>query len=188
MQQWEGPEDEARGNGDLICKHDALRDVLYTVTRSAALAPKKEMLSLIPRSLSRPADIYLPYWSRGKAAAFDISVILPVQTLTVEEAAVTQGHALAVREQQKRGYHNNACREAGIHFIPLAVETFGVWSQEAAATIRQFGKLQAFRLGLLPSHCISRLFQRLSLALWRGNAWCLASRNPSFAPSVDEVL
>ena len=137
-----------RGNGDLIRKHDALRDVLYTAACSAALAPKKEMPALIPGSLSRPADIYLPCWSRGKPAALDVSVISPVQALTVEEAAVTQGYSLAVREQQKRRCHDNACHEAGIHFIPLAVETFGGWSSEAAATIRQFGKLQAYRLGL----------------------------------------
>ena len=132
-------------------------------------------------------DIYLPYWSRGKPAAFDVFVISPVQMLTVEEAAVTQGYSLVVREQQKRRCQHNAFHEAGIHFIPLAVETFGGWSQEAAATIRQFGKLQAYRL-CLPSHCILHLFQRLSLTLWRRNAWCLVSRNGSFLPSVDGAL
>ena len=177
-----------RGNGDLIRKHDSLCDVLYTAAHSAALAPKKEMLSLIPGSLSHPADMYRSCWSRDKPAALNVSVISPVQTLTVEEAAVTQGYSLAVREQQKLRCHHYACHEAGIHFISLAVETFGGWSPGAAATIRRFGKLQAYQLGLLPSHCILHLFQRLSLALWRGNAGCLPSRNPSLSPSVDGVL
>ena len=68
-----------RGNGDLIRKHDALCDILYTANHSAALASKKEMPSLIPGSLSHPADTFLPCWSRGKPAAFDVSVNLPVK-------------------------------------------------------------------------------------------------------------
>ena len=54
-----------RGNGDPIRKHDALLDVLYKAACSAALAPKKKMLSLISGSLSHPTDIYLPCWSQG---------------------------------------------------------------------------------------------------------------------------
>ena len=63
-----------RGNGDLIRKHDALRDVLYTATCSAALAPKKEMSSLIPGSLSCPADIYLPYVGAEVNLSFSTSL------------------------------------------------------------------------------------------------------------------
>ena len=56
----------SRGNGDLICKLDTLCDILYTAAHLVAFAPKKEMPSLIPGSLSHPADIYLPCWSEVK--------------------------------------------------------------------------------------------------------------------------
>ena len=58
-----------RGNWDLIRRHDSLRDILYSAAQSVALAPHKEMPSLIPGSCSRPADIFLPQWEGGCATA-----------------------------------------------------------------------------------------------------------------------
>ena len=81
------------------------------------------MPALIPGSSSRPADVYLHCWHRGKPAAFDISVISPVQALTIDSAATIQGYALTVRERQKRRIHEEGCLSAGIDFVPIAVET-----------------------------------------------------------------
>ena len=90
-----------RGNADLISRHNCLRDVLFAAARTATLSPRKELPALIPGSSSHPADVYLPCWHRGKPAAFDISVISPVQALTIDSAATIQGYALTVRERQK---------------------------------------------------------------------------------------
>ena len=48
------------GNEDRIHRHDSLRDVLFSAAQTAALAPRKEIPSLILGTNSRPADIYLP--------------------------------------------------------------------------------------------------------------------------------
>ena len=53
------------GNGDKTHRHDSIRDALFSVAQTAALAPRKEVPSLIPDSSNRPADIYLPNWKRG---------------------------------------------------------------------------------------------------------------------------
>ena len=58
-------------NGDRIHRHNSLRDVLFSATQSAALAPRKEIPSLIPGTNSCPADIFLPNWCRGRPAALD---------------------------------------------------------------------------------------------------------------------
>ena len=57
-------------NGDRIHRHDALRDALFSAAQSAALAPRKEVPSLIPGTRSRPADIFLPNWCRGRPQAW----------------------------------------------------------------------------------------------------------------------
>ena len=49
-----------RGQTDLIFHHDSLRDILFSAASSAALAPRKEVPSLIPKVCSKPADVYLP--------------------------------------------------------------------------------------------------------------------------------
>ena len=47
------------GNADRIARHNALRDAIFSAAQSAALAPRREVSSLIPCSLSRPADVYI---------------------------------------------------------------------------------------------------------------------------------
>ena len=51
-------------------------------------------------SSSRPADVFLPCWKSGRSAALDVIVVSPVQQLTINNAAVTQGHALSVAEER----------------------------------------------------------------------------------------
>ena len=64
------------GNSDRILRHNSLRDAVFSAAQSAALAPRREAPSLVPGSQSRPADIYLPCWKRGRPAAVDVTVFL----------------------------------------------------------------------------------------------------------------
>ena len=150
------------GNGDRISRHDAIREILFSSTQSAGLAPRREVPSIIPYSSSRPADIYLPFWSGGRPAAVDVTVISPFQKSTITASSSSQGAALTVAETRKNAAHLSNCRSTGVSFLPLAVETLGCWSRDAVSTIRSIGRLQALRLGLDPGETISHLFQRLS--------------------------
>ena len=40
--------------------HISLLDAFFSAANTASLAPRNEMLALIPGTISRPADIYLP--------------------------------------------------------------------------------------------------------------------------------
>ena len=121
-------------------------------------------------SSARPADIFLPTWNGGSPAALDVTVISPMQQLTLSQSATTQGHALKVASNRKTAIHGPCCQQAGIQFIPLPVETLGGWSSDAVSTLRDIGRRQASRLDSPPSLSIHHLFQRLSVYLWRGNA------------------
>ena len=106
------------GNGDRIHRHNSIRDAIFTAAQSAVLAPRRESPHLIPNRQSRPADIFLLNWDRGRPAALDISVICPLQRLTIQGAAASPGHALQVGESRKRDLHHAPCASAGISFIP----------------------------------------------------------------------
>ena len=84
-----------------------------------------------------------------------------MQQLTMSGASVTAGHALSVAENRKLVAHASTCRSIGISFIPLAVETFGGWSQLAVDTIKSIGRQQGQRLGIPPQDTTRHLFQRL---------------------------
>ncbi len=90
-----------------------------------ALGPSKETPGLIPDSASRPADVLLPNWTNGRPAALDVHVISPLQSLTLSEAARTQGHALQVGVQRKLASNLPNCRSMGLTCIPLVAETLG---------------------------------------------------------------
>ena len=174
--------------GGMVIEFLGMTEILFSSTQSVGLAPRREVPSIIPYSSSRPADIYLPFWSGGRPAAMDVTVISPLQKSTITASFSSQGAALMVAETRKNAAHLSNCRSAGVSFLPLAVKTLGCWSRDAVSTIRSIGHLQALRLGLDPGETISHLFQRLSVALWRGNAQMWCSRFPIPPPSVDGVI
>ena len=60
---------------------------------------------IIPESLSRPADVFLPTWHGGKPAALDVHIISSLQQSLVHEAAYSPGHALEVGVRRKLTAH-----------------------------------------------------------------------------------
>ena len=177
------------GNGDRIARHNAIRDVLFLAARSAALAPTREAPSVVPDSHSRPADILLPTWSRGRPAALDVTVISPLQQQTLHAAASTPGHALQVGVQRKLTAHLSACRSAGVDFIPIVLETLGGLAEDTITTIRSIRKAITQRVTPQDSPtCRKHLFHRVAIALWRGNACLWLHRLPTLPPSVDGVV
>ena len=153
--------------------------------QSAALSPRREVPSLVPDSSSRPADIFVPSWSLGRPAAMDVTVISPLQQLTVSQSATVRGHALLFAEERKNIVHFEECQRVGVFFQPLAMETLGGWSQKAVSVIHTIGHHLASRRGLDPSEVSRHLFQRLSVCLWRANAQMWLSRFPPLPSDID---
>ena len=178
------------GNGDRITRHNAIRDIVFNAAQSAALAPSKEMANLIPDSSSRPADVFLPTWSRGQPAALDVHVISPLQQHTLGEAASTPGHALQVGVRRKLASHLSSCRSVGVEFIPFVVETLGGLAEDSISILHSLGKAISQRVGYQDfsadtSVCTKQLFHRTAIALWRGNATLWLHRQPTLPPSID---
>ena len=96
--------------------------------------------SKIPDSLSRPTDVFLPTWSRGRPAALDVHVISPLQQQTMGEAASTPGHALQVGVQRKLASHLSACRSVGVEFIPFVMETLGGLAETPSSSFAHWGR------------------------------------------------
>ena len=126
-------------------------------------------------------------WKRGQPAAIDVTVISTLQQLTVVGASTTKGHALSVGEDRKRAAHAEACHSVGVSFIPLVVESLGGWSDQAADTIRCFGRLLGQRLGTDIADTTTHLFQRLSIRLWRENAIMWVRHIPTRSAEVDGI-
>ena len=97
--------------------------MIYSADQFAALAPSKDTSNPMPNSLARPADIFLPNWSHGGPAVFDVHVISLLQQQTLEEAASNLDHDIQVGVKRKLSSHLLGCCFVRIDFIPFVTET-----------------------------------------------------------------
>ena len=109
--------------------------------------------------------------------AFDVSVVSPTQDAIMHHAADSAAAAIEMRKATKNRTHYNNCRAQGIVFQPLVVETFGGWDREATKFLKEMSRQGARRWGKIDSIEIKHFFQRLSVALQRGNAALLINRD-----------
>ena len=141
------------------------------VTMLTLFSTLLSLLLWVPDSVSRPADVLLPNWINGRPAALGIHVISSLQSLTLSEAARTQGHALQVGVQHKLASNLPSCRSVGLTCIPLVAETLGGLAEDFVSTIRDIGRSICLRSGTDRDIVTTKhLFGRVSIALWRGNA------------------
>ena len=88
--------------GDVVLRHNRLRDVLLESCRRACLGPQVEAGSGLGHEghRTRPADILIPLWDLGKPAALDLTVTSTLNSSTLMEAGVTSGSAAQAADAQ----------------------------------------------------------------------------------------
>ena len=174
--------------GERISRHNALRDAFFDTAVSAGLGPSKEGRFLLPGADRRPADILVPLWAGGRDAAFDVTVVHPLQDATVVRVAREPGHALNFAHDCKVRGAEEDCRQQGIAFLPLVAESLGGWHPCAEREVKKLGSALARHTGQLESEAIAHLWGRLGILLQRGNAAILGNRVPNFPPAeVDGI-
>ena len=164
------------GNADRIARHNALRDAIFSAAQSAALAPRREVSSLIPSSQNRPADVYLPSWKGGRPAA------------TIQGAAIYLPRSRSFGWRGKKIGSPCGCLPSCWSLLhPFSCRDPGGMSASFVSTLVCLGRLLGQRLGIPPTDSICHLFQRCAISLWRGNAALWIRRIPTLAPFVDGI-
>ena len=75
------------------------------------------------------------------------------------------------------------CRQEGIVFLPVVVETLGGWHQGAVQQVKKLAGAKARHTGQEEEEALRHAFTRLSILLMKGNAAILSNRIPNFSPS-----
>ena len=164
--------------GDVVLRHNSLRDVFVEFCHRACLGGQVEVGSGQghDRLNSRPADVLVKNWHLGKPAAFDLTITSPLNPTTLTEAGVKCGSSAQVAEVRKHAANDGKCKELGWVCIPLAVESYGCWGMEAQESFKRLAARLAIQMGCSRSQATTTLYQRLSLSLVRANARALLSR------------
>ena len=162
--------------GEMIARHNQVRDVIYDVAMEAGLNPTKEGHALIPNSLRRPADILIPRWAGPLDAALDVTVTHPLQAAT--RAAPTPGHTLTLAYTRKVSDAGELCQREGLAFVPLVAESLGGLHHTMVDQLRRLGRAVALHTGQDEGITTSNLASRVSLTLAKGLASMLVNRIP----------
>ena len=113
--------------GDVITRHNQLRDCIADFCHKACLSPQIEKgCGILPKDQSRPTDNVVPNWSLSRPAAFDIKVINPLnlQLLQLRSGSNLCSDHAEIGEEAKHSKNDEACALRGWTCIPLAI---GVW-------------------------------------------------------------
>ena len=121
-------------------------------------------------------DIFHPDFQDGRPAYFDVTVRNTLQPAFLAEAAICPGVAAEAGEAAKDLHHAAAVEQAGGVFLPLAGETFGVWTPHSIATLKRIAARTTISSGDIANQALQNLLQQLSVWLWQFNARLVRSR------------
>ena len=115
--------------------------------------------------------IDLAFESDGGAVVADVSFVDPSAASAVSgtHAAFARGAAASRREVEKHVRYDSEAGHAGLRFIPLVAETFGLLGQEACAFFRRLREM-AVRVGTSAAFFSSYWGAYLSVAAQRSQA------------------
>ena len=145
----------------------------FSAAHSAALASRREVLSLIPDSSSHPCSGRLPPKLEEETSC------CPRRDGDLNSPA---SHPYGGCYYSGASTPAAACLEVGVAFISLVVQSFGGWSDDASKIISNIGRLQRQRLGIPPVDSICHLSSAWPSHYGEGMPPCW------FAPSPLDLL
>jgi hypothetical protein len=163
-------------HGDRIRRHNKLRDVVHYAAQAGGLCSRLELSGLFAEDKSKPADVFIEDWSRGRGACLDITVVSPLQKSLIKMAAEKPGVGAALGESRKDSKFAEKCERMNLDFLPLAFESFGRWGEQGEEVLRQIARCISNRSSISFSKSFFQLSGQVAIALQRGNAILLLER------------
>eukprot|EP00662_Eupelagonemidae_sp_cell21_P057168 gene57168-biopygen107387 len=169
-----------KGGGDIVHRHDQLRDIWWRLCKAAGLRPEIEKPGLLPGTMYRPADIWLYRYPGGGPAkiALDQKVVDPLQRkymVAAGQVSLAAAEAYADYAAERHDCERE-CAARGIHFIPVVAEAYGGWGFEAQKALKAISEARASRAGMSPAQSLEYAYQSLAVSLWRSNARAVLAR------------
>lgn len=150
-------------------RHNQVNDLLCRAFISAGTLTTREPHSLCTRDGKRPDGVTQVPWKKGRCIAWDATCPDTFAQSHVQASSILAGSAAAAAEEKKIQKYSDII--SGVDFVPVAIETSGVWGPHALDLITELGR----RIADVTYEPRSTAFlrQRLSVAVQRGNASCV---------------
>ena len=158
-------------NAGRVQRHAYINDLIYKAMLRAAIPAVKEPQGLVRGDGKRPDGLTLVPWQSGRCATWDVTVIDTLAASYVAQSAVNATSAAEVAASRKETKYNSLSQS--YVFYPVAIETLGPLSASSQTFLSEIGRRITQRTS--DPREASFLFQRISIAIQRFNAVCLAN-------------
>ena len=155
-------------------RHSEINEILLKAFISAGVLSTREPTGLITHNGKRPDGVTSVPWKKGRCLAWDATCPDTYAQSHINATCRTVGAAAASAELNKHNKYTDL--SSSIDFVPVAIETTGVWGEEGSNLISELGR----RVSVVKAEPRSTQFlrQRISVAIQRGNAACILATVP----------
>ena len=147
-------------------RHAALNDIVHRALTAAHIPSRLDPSGIFRPDGKRPDGITVVPWTSGRLLVWDATCPDTFAPSYLPSAASGVGVVAATPEERKKSKYSHLDQ---YHlFVPVAIETTGVFGPETMEFLREMGR----RLQLVSAdhNSTTYLIQRLSVAVQRGNA------------------
>jgi len=114
-------------SGDLIIRHNALRNLISHIGSDGLLSPVLEKSGILGNTTGRrPGDVTFERWSEGKGLAIDVAVTSPLAPSNVRTIDPCEHYAAT----QKHGKYDKSFEGTEYVFSAMVFETLGAVNVE----------------------------------------------------------
>ena len=162
--------------GDMIMRHNMVRNWVFKLADVGMLNPAMEKLGLLgdaDKSSRRPGDVSIPIWSYGRGLAIDVAVICPFTVAHMKEENPCDEYAI----KKKHARYDPGFKGSRYHFAAMVFETSGAVCTEGMKTMRQLIRFASNRQNVGNSVFAGRAWARLGCVIQFGVAQSVLMRD-----------
>ena len=148
--------------GDMIVRHNALRNLFDSIGNDGKLSPIMEKKGILGETVGRrPGDVTFERWTESKGLAIDVAVTSPLAATYVRMLEPCEWYA-ANRKHHK---YDASFNDTNYVFSAVVFEALGAVNSEGEEILKQLFRFAAKRLGKeFTSYC-ARAWARVSCNL-----------------------
>ena len=155
-------------------RHNQVNELLCRAFISTGTLATREPQSLCTTDGKRPDGVTQVPWSRGRCLAWDVTCPDTFAASNISASSDEAGSAAAAAETKKHRKYSDII--TGVDFVPVAIETSGVWGEQAMKLVKEVGR--RITAATHDKRSTAFLRQRLSVGVQRGNAFCVLGTLP----------
>ena len=170
--------------GGAKSRHDLTRDKLASFMASARMQHRVETGFLLTDTHAgpKPADIYLPHWTDGRAACVDLTIVNSVSTCFANRPFDAM-EPFYIAENAKFSKYADVCSERGLTLIPFVLGSHGGFNESAVDLMKDIGSAWSQVSDLPASVAIANIRRSLvyEVQLVQARSWILRGELAEFS-------